>query len=282
MPKKSLVRPIALTVAGSDPGGGAGVQADLKTFAALGVYGYSALTAVIAQNSARITRLAPVAPAMVSAQIEAIAAERKPAAVKTGALANAAIVREAGRTLEALGLPAPVVDPVMISSSGSRLLDRAGAAALRTRLFPISRVVTPNVPEAQALSGIEIDGVEAMREAARRIVRLGARAVVVKGGHLAAGLDAIDLLYDGGGFVMLRAPRLAPGNAHGTGCAFSAAIAAYLARGADLEGAVRGAKKFVTAALERSFTLGRGGRPLLDHFAHGIARYPRRTSERTS
>lgn len=276
------MRPVALTIAGSDPGGGAGVQADLKTFAALGVYGYSALTAVIAQNSARVTRLAPVASSMVAAQIEAIAAERKPAAVKTGALANAAIVREVARILDVLGLPAPVVDPVMISSSGSRLLDRAGVAALRTRLVPISRIVTPNVPEAQALSGVKIDGVEAMREAARRIVRLGARAVVVKGGHLAARLDAIDLLYDRGGFVTLKAPRLAPGNAHGTGCAFSAAVAAYLARGVDLEGAVRRAKKFVTAALERSFTLGPRGRPILDHFARGVARHPRQTSNRTS
>jgi hydroxymethylpyrimidine/phosphomethylpyrimidine kinase len=266
----SGARPIGLTIAGGDPGGGAGLQADLKTFAALDVYGYSVLTAVIAQNSIRVTRLQPVDPAMVIAQIEAVAAERKPDAVKTGALAAKAIVDAVARAIRTLELPAPVVDPVMVSSSGARLLDRAGERAMRARLVPLARVVTPNVPEAEALAGIEIDGINAMREAARRIVRLGARAVVIKGGHLGPARDATDLLYDGRRFVVLSAPRLAVDDAHGTGCAFSAAIAAYLARRKSLEEAVRGAKRFVTRALKKSFTLG-NGRPILDHFAGGPA-----------
>jgi hydroxymethylpyrimidine/phosphomethylpyrimidine kinase len=271
MSARSKARPIALTIAGSDPGGGAGLQADLKTFAALGVYGYSVLTAMIAQNSIRVTRVEPVDAAMVIAQIEAVAAERMPDAVKTGVLADKGVVDAVARAIRTLKLPAPVIDPVMVSSSGARLLDRAGERAIRARLIPLARVVTPNVPEAEALAGIEIDGIDAMREAARRIVRLGARAAVIKGGHLGPACDAADLLYDGRRFVVLSATRLAVDDAHGTGCAFSAAIAAYLARRASLEEAVRGAKKFVTAALKKSFTLG-SGRPLLDHFARGLPR----------
>lgn len=271
MARGNSAPPAALTIAGSDPTAGAGIQADLKTFAALGVYGCSALTAVIAQNSARVTRVQPVEPAMVLAQIEAVAAERKPAAIKTGALATAAIVDAAVRALGALRLAAPVVDPVVRSSSGTRLLDRAGERALKTRLAPIARLVTPNVPEAEMLSGIEIGGTGALREAARRIVRLGARAVVITGGHLGPGSDASDLLYDGRAFIAFRAPRLKAGGAHGTGCAFSAAVAAYLARGAELEEAVRGAKRFVTAALRNAFRLGKG-RLVLDHCALGAAR----------
>ncbi len=257
-------RPCALTIAGSDPGGGAGVPADLKTFAALGVYGFSALTQVIAQNSRRVFNLTRVSPAMVVAQIEAVADERRPGAIKTGALGSAAIVGAVVRALRELKLAAPVVDPVMVSSSGTRLLDKAGEAALLVHLIPLARVVTPNLPEAQALSRMEIEGTAALREAARRIVRLGARAVVIKGGHLAG--PATDLLYDGRSFVTLEGERLSVADAHGTGCAFSAAIAANLARGRDLENAVRDAKQFVTAALRSSFRLGKG-RPLLDHFA---------------
>lgn len=259
-------RPTALTIAGSDPGGGAGVPADLKTFAALGVYGFSVITSVIAQNSTRVFRMAPIPPALVAAQIEAVTAERRAGAIKTGALATAAIVGAVAESITALRLPAPVVDPVMIASSGARLLDRAGESAMAGRLLPLARVVTPNIVEAQVLSGIEIDGTAATHEAARRIVRLGARAVVIKGGHLGASFDAIDLLYNGRSFITLNAPRIKVADAHGTGCAFSAAIAAYLARGRDLENAVRGAKQFVTAALRASFRFGKG-RPLLDHFA---------------
>jgi hydroxymethylpyrimidine kinase/phosphomethylpyrimidine kinase len=263
--------PVAMTVAGSDPSGGAGLQADLKTFAALGVHGYSVVTAIIAQSSARVVRVAPVAPAMLAAQIEVLAAECRPAALKTGALATAANVRAAAAAIVRCKLPAPVVDPVMVASSGARLLDRAGEADLRIHLLPIARVCTPNLPEAERLSGLAIDSPAAMRAAARAICALGARAVVIKGGHQVAGQRGapssrvIDLLYDGRGFIELTAARIPGGGAHGTGCAFAAAIAAMLARGADLEAAVRAAKAFVTRALRRSYVLGSRGRPLLGH-----------------
>jgi hydroxymethylpyrimidine/phosphomethylpyrimidine kinase len=255
----------ALTIAGSDPSGGAGIQADLKTFAALEVYGFSALTAVIAQNSSRVLRVAALNPAMVAAQIEAVALEHKPNAVKIGALGTAAIVKAVAAALSEHKLAAPVIDPVLLSSSGARLLSKAGEAALLADLLPLARVVTPNIPEAEILVGIEIKTPADLHEAARRFVRLGARAVVIKGGHLTTDSDATDLLYNGRSFVALKAARIA-GDAHGTGCAFSAAIAAYLARGRNLEGAVRGAKEFVTAAIAASFRFGKG-RAILDHFA---------------
>ncbi len=318
--RKSVAKkPVALTIAGSDPSGGAGFQADLKTFAALKVYGFSVITAVIAQNSAKVVRVAPVDAAMVTAQLEALASERRPDALKTGALANAAVVLAVAEAIRALKMPAPVVDPVLIASSGARLLDADGEAAMRALIFPLARVVTPNIPEAEALSGVVIDGREAMRAAARALCRMGARAVVIKGGHpytggsadgaparargagsaaagaggvaarsggsgaaaMAAasgapragrrshrggGATAMDLLYDGRNFVELAGERIPGGGAHGTGCAFSAAIAAYLARGAELEAAVRGAKRFVARALRHGFALG-AGRTMLDHFA---------------
>ncbi|MFZ0889126.1 MAG: bifunctional hydroxymethylpyrimidine kinase/phosphomethylpyrimidine kinase [Candidatus Binataceae bacterium] len=258
----------ALTIAGSDPSGGAGIQADLKTFAALRVYGCSAITSVIAQNSAGVRRVAPVEAAMVAAQIETIFAERRPDAIKTGAMARADIVRAVARTIRRLRLPAPVVDPVIVASSGMRLIERGGEKAIRTQLIPLARIVTPNIPEARLLSGVAIDGVESMRAAARTILAMGARAVVIKGGHLGRGAQAIDLLYDGRRWLELSGERIAGGeDIHGTGCAFSAAIAAWLARGATLEDSVRRAKAYVTLAIRRRIRLGRRGRPMLDHFA---------------
>ena len=259
----------ALTIAGSDPSGGAGIQADLKTFAALRVYGCSAITSVIAQNSAGVRRVAPVEAAMVAAQIETIFAERRPDAIKTGVLARADIVEAVARTIRRLRLPAPVVDPVIVASSGRRLIDRAGVKAIRTRLLPLARIVTPNIAEARLLSGVAIDGVASMRAAAEVIVAMGAPAVVIKGGHLGRDTPALDLFYDGRRFVELASPRIRGGaDVHGTGCAFSAAIAAALARGESLEDAVRRAKAFVTRALRRRVTVGRG-RPMLGHFAKG-------------
>ena len=258
----------ALTIAGTDSGGGAGIQADLKTFATLGVYGFSVITAVVAQNSSRVLRTAPMESAMVAAQIEAVALERKPNAIKIGVLATASIVKAVAAALAQFKLAAPVIDPVLISSSGTRLLSKAGAVALLTDLVPQARVVTPNIPEAEMLSRIKILTPADAHEAARRLVKRGARAVVIKGGHLGPATDAIDLLYDGRSFLALRAQRVAA-DAHGTGCAFSAALAAYLARGRSLEDSVRGAKEFVTAALIASFKFGKG-RPLLDHFAASL------------
>ena len=260
--------PVALTIAGSDPGGGAGLQADLKTFAALGVYGYSVISEAVAQNSWQVADVEPMPPEMVEAQLNTLALECAPRAVKTGALANAAIVKVVARAIERLKLPAPVVDPVLVSSSGARLIGPKGERALRKRLVPLALIVTPNVPEAEGLSQVKIDSDAAIREAAKKILKLGARAVVIKGGHREDDRYATDFFYDGRRFVELKGPRIAGGGAHGTGCAFSAAIAAHLARGADLEDAVRGAKRYVTAALRHSFKLGKG-RALLDHFARG-------------
>lgn len=265
--KRTIDKKVALTIAGSDPGGGAGIQADLKTFAALGVYGYSAITAVIAQNSAAVSRCVPVDPAMVGAQIETLAAERPPDAIKTGALGTARIVEAVADSISSLELPAPVVDPVLVSTAGARLLDRAGECALRERLFAQARLVTPNLAEAQALSGVEGSNAAAVREMARVLHAAGARAVLIKGGHLNSPTEATDLLYDGRRFTALRAERIAGGGAHGLGCALSAAIAAYLALGMELAEAVRRAKQYVNAALRASFKLGAGTRPLLDHFA---------------
>ncbi len=264
-----------MTIAGSDPGGGAGLQADLKTFAAHRVYGFSVITAVIAQNSAQVSRVEPVAASLVMEQIATLVDERLPDAIKTGALGNAEIVGAITQAIRDFKLPAPVVDPVLISSSGARLLNADGENVLRSLLLPLARVITPNVPEAEALAGLAIDGPVAMREAARRLRKLGARAVLIKGGHpFAGGADAIgstavDLLYDGRRFTEFSARRIAGDGAHGTGCAFSAAITALLARGEDLEAAVRGAKAFVTRALRNRFILGGPGRALLDHFARG-------------
>jgi hydroxymethylpyrimidine/phosphomethylpyrimidine kinase len=265
---------VALTIAGSDPGGGAGIQADLKTFAALGVYGYSAITSIIAQNSSTVNRVAPVEAAMVAAQIETLTAERRPDAIKTGALGTAKIVEAVADAISRLDLPAPVVDPVLISSAGTRLFDPAGKRAMLRRLLPLARIVTPNLAEAQALSGVDGASPAAIRAMARALGQAGARAVLIKGGHTdfeagsstEARAQSIDLLYDGREFVELRAARIPGGGAHGLGCALSAAIAAYLAQGMDLVGAVRRAKRYVTAALGASFKLGRG-RAVLDHFA---------------
>ena len=263
---------VALTIAGSDPGGGAGIQADLKTFAALGLYGYSAITSIIAQNSSTVNRVVPVEAAMVAAQIETLLAERKPDAIKTGALGTAKIVEAVANAISGLDLPAPVVDPVLISSAGARLLDPVGERALLRRLLPLARIVTPNLAEAQALSGIDGASAAAIQAMARALHKAGARAVLIKGGHIGSSSDgraqSIDLLFDGREFIEIRAARIPGGGAHGLGCALSAAITAYLAQGMDLVGAVRRAKRYVTGALAASFKLG-AGRAVLDHFARG-------------
>ncbi len=263
--------PVALTIAGSDPGGGAGIQADLKTFAALGVYGYSVITDVIAQNSFRVAETNPVAPALVIAQIESLAAECLPRAIKTGALGNAAIVKAVARAIVKLAMPAPVVDPVIIASSGTRLLEAAGERAIRDLLIPLASIVTPNIAEAEAITAIRIDTDVAIREAARRIVAMGARAVVIKrrtSQERRAREREVDrpVLRRAADSPELTSNRIPGGGAHGTGCAFSAAIAAYLARGKNLEEAVRSAKRYVTRALKHRFSLGKG-RAVLDHFA---------------
>ena len=253
--------PIALTVAGSDPSGGAGIQADLKTFHQLGVYGTSAITLITVQNSVGITRVEPLAADLIAQQIGAVLADFPPRAVKTGALGGVAAIE----IIAAAHLPCPlVVDPVMIGKHGISLLDEAARGALRDRLLPRAALVTPNLYEASVLAGIHVDSPESMKEAARRIRDLGAAAVLVKGGHLDG--DALDLLLVDGVFEEFVSPRVVTPHTHGTGCTYSAAITALLARGESLPHAVRGAKTFITEAIRGAPGLGAGCGPV-NHWA---------------
>jgi hydroxymethylpyrimidine/phosphomethylpyrimidine kinase len=254
----------ALTIAGSDSGGGAGIQADLKTFAAHGVFGTSAVTAITAQNTLGVTAWEAVASDLVTAQIEAVASDIGVDAVKTGMLANAAIVEAVGAAIASLDLPRVVVDPVMVAKGGAKLLDDEAIEAMKAELLPRAFVVTPNVLEASALAGIPVRNVDEARAAAERIAALGAAAVIVKGGHL-PGADAIDVFFDGREFVELRAPRIETRHTHGTGCTFSSAIAANLALGRPLGDAVARAKAYLTDAIRRAPGLG-GGHGPLGHF----------------
>lgn len=256
--------PAALTIAGSDSGGGAGIQADLKTFAAHGVYGTCAITALTAQNTLGVAGIHVVPDDFVTAQIEAVAGDIGCQAVKTGMLATARIVEAVAAAVESFDLPNLVVDPVMVAKSGDHLLDEEAVHALRWTLLRLARVVTPNIPEAEVLAKMDVRTVDDMREAARRIAMLKPAAVVIKGGHL-AGPQVIDLLFENGEFHEFAGPRIEGRNTHGTGCTFAAAIAAHLARGAELKDAVRDAKTYVAGAMSPGIPLGRGHRPL-DHF----------------
>jgi hydroxymethylpyrimidine/phosphomethylpyrimidine kinase len=253
---------VALTIAGSDSGGGAGIQADLRTFAAHGLHGASAITAVTAQNTVAVIDYVALEPRMVVAQIDAVASDMPVAAVKTGMLANRPIVEAVAEAVARLRLPHLVVDPVMVAKSGARLLDSAAEAVYRERLFPLAEIVTPNLAEAEALLARPVRSVEAMARAARDLHSLGPRAVLVKGGHLEG--DPVDVFFDGQRTEELRAPRIATRNTHGTGCTLSAAIAARLALGVDALEAVRGAKAYLTDALRGAYALGRGAGPV-DH-----------------
>ena len=260
---------VALTIAGSDSGGGAGIQADLHTFAAHGLHGTSAITAVTAQNSVTVTDYVALEPRMVVAQVEAVASDMPVAAVKTGMLASAAIVGAVADVLRRLGLPHVVVDPVMVAKGGARLLDPSAERAYVERLLPLAHVLTPNLPESEALLGRPVRTREAMQDAARDLHALGPRLVVVKGGHL-EGEEAVDVLYDGRPLEELSAPRVHTDNTHGTGCTYSAAIAARLALGAEPFEAVRGAKDYLTEAIRRAYSVGRGHGPV-DHL-HPLTR----------
>jgi hydroxymethylpyrimidine/phosphomethylpyrimidine kinase len=254
----------ALTIAGSDSGAGAGIQADLKTFAAHGVYGTSAVTALTAQNTLGVLGVHAVPAEFVTLQIEAVVSDIGCDAVKTGMLATSAIVEAVAAAVEALELPNLVVDPVMVAKGGDRLLDDDAVHAVRVSLFKLARVVTPNVPEAEALCGTTIRSIDDMREAGRRLLLLGPKAVVIKGGHL-SGSESVDLFVEAGNELPLIAPRLNVRHTHGTGCTFAAAIAARLARGESLDSAVRGAKDFVTGAMRHGIDVGSGHQPL-GHF----------------
>ena len=269
-------RPTALTIAGSDSIAGAGIQADLKTFAALGVYGVSALTAVTAQNTTGVTDVFALPPQAVREQIDQIAKDVAIIAVKTGMLATADIVGVVSDWVARLERRNLVVDPVMAAGrlregfdepgldAGRTLLAPDAVSILRTRLLPLATVVTPNVAEAEALCGVRVDSISSAREAARRIAGFGATAVVIKGGHL-SGPQAIDVLFHAEIFVELAAPRVDVGAVHGTGCTFASAVAAGLALGDDIPAAVQRAKRYITGAIEHSFAIGHGAR-ILDHF----------------
>jgi hydroxymethylpyrimidine/phosphomethylpyrimidine kinase len=253
---------VVLTIAGSDSGGGAGIQADLRTFAAHRLHGTSAITAVTAQNSVGVTDWLALPPRLVASQIEAVATDMTVAATKTGMLASAEIIAAVADAAARLQLGPLVVDPVMVAKSGDRLLDAAAERAYVERLFPRAALVTPNLFEAEALLGRPVRDLPAMRDAARALAALGARAVLVKGGALAG--EAVDVFFDGERLVDIPGPRVDTRNVHGTGCTLSAAICARLAQGEPLLDAVRGAKAYLVEALRRSYTVGRGRGPV-DH-----------------
>jgi hydroxymethylpyrimidine/phosphomethylpyrimidine kinase len=254
----------ALTIAGSDPSGGAGVQADLKTFAAHGVYGLSVVTAVTAQNTTGVSGFAALSADLVTLQIETIVSDIRPDAAKTGMLANAAIVEAVAAAVIDLDIPLLVVDPVMIAKSGDALVDDEAVGAMKTELLPRAMVVTPNIPEAETLSGIAIRTDADRRAAAREIQALGARAVLIKGGHLES-TEIVDLLYDGHRFLEFTIERVAGRATHGTGCTFAAALAARLALGGNLDEAIAGAQRYIAGAIRHAPNLGRGHGPM-NHF----------------
>lgn len=254
----------ALTIAGSDSGAGAGIQADLKTFAAHGVYGLTAITAVTAQNTLGVTCFEALPADLVTAQIEAVASDIGVHAAKTGMLANAAIVEAVAAAVEDLEIPLLVVDPVMVAKSGDRLVDDEAVGAMKSELLRRAHVVTPNIPEAETLADMRIASETDRHEAARRILRLGAAAVIIKGGHL-PGPDIVDLLYDGHHFLEFRGPRIPGRHTHGTGCTFAAAIAANLALGRGLADSVPLAQEYVAGGIRHGLEIGRGHAPL-HHF----------------
>lgn len=252
--------PVALTIAGSDSGGGAGIQADLKTFAVLGVHGTSAITAITAQNTVGVTDVLELPVRMIQSQIAAIVEDMEVRAAKTGMLSSSEIIEAVAAAITKHGLRNLVVDPVMVAKGGAKLLRDDAVQALRMRLLPLAAVVTPNLPEAEVLLGRRIRTLPERRQAARDLVALGAKAAVVKGGH--AETDVIDVYWDGFQIVDLPAKRVATSNTHGSGCVFSAAIAAGLAKGSEPLAAVREAKVFISHAIENSLEVGHGHGPV--------------------
>lgn len=256
--------PVALTIAGSDSGGGAGIQADIKTFAALGVFGTTAITSVTSQNTLGVHAVRNMPPDTVHSQIVAVMDDLNPAAVKTGMLSNKAIIEAVAEELRRYSVQNFVLDPVMVSETGHALLESDAIETLIKDLFPLALVVTPNRFEAEALTGLTIGDEAEMVSAARRISEWGPKFVLVKGGHM-AGEDAVDMLFDGETVTRLAAPRIATANTHGTGCTYAAAIAANLAHGRPVSDAVQAAKDYVTGAIQHGFSLGGGAGPL-NHF----------------
>jgi hydroxymethylpyrimidine/phosphomethylpyrimidine kinase len=257
--------PKALTIAGSDSGAGAGIQADLKTFAAIGVYGTSVITAITAQNTVGVTKIVELSPDIIAAQIDAVIEDIGAQALKTGMLGNSAIIETVAGKIREHNLKQLVVDPVMVAKSGDLLLRKDAIDALRSRLIPLAAIVTPNIPEAEELTAMKLRGQKDLERAAQKIIDTGAKSVVIKGGHRRG--PAVDLFFDGKKFRGLRSRRIRTRHTHGTGCTFSAAIAAYLAKGESLENAVILAKKFITEAIAQAYAIGAGHSPVHHFFA---------------
>ncbi len=255
----------ALTIAGSDSGAGAGIQADLKTFSALGVYGSTVITAITAQNTLGVTAVHEIPTEIIAAQIDAVMSDIGAQAAKTGMLSSAEIIETVAEGVRRHGLEKLVVDPVMVAKSGDRLLREDAVEALRQVLLPLALVVTPNAPEAEVLAGRAVRSETDMVEAARAIHALGPRYVVVKGGHLPG--DAVDILFDGRTVERFALPRVPTRHTHGTGCTFSAAIAAYLARGEEVPSAVWHAKQYLHEALRHAYPIGAGQSPVHHFYA---------------
>ena len=260
--------PVALTIAGSDSGGGAGIQADLKTFHAFGAFGATAITAITVQNTLGVTGVHPVPIDVVQGQIAAVAEDLPPAACKTGMLATAGLVRAVAASIREHALPAYVLDPVMVATSGDRLLDRDAERTIVEELLPLCTLVTPNLDEAALLAGFPVEDPPAMRRAAEALVARGARAALLKGGHLRAD-TLVDVLFDGREWHEWRRPRLDTRSTHGTGCTLSAAVAAGLAHGRDLRAAVEDALDYVQRAIREAPGLGAGHGPL-NHLVSGM------------
>jgi len=264
--------PVALTIAGSDSGGGAGIQADLKTFAVLGVHGTSAITAITAQNTMGVTDILELPTSLIREQIRVVVEDIGVQATKTGMLSSPEIIEAVATSIELHGLRALVVDPVMVAKGGAKLLHDDAVATIRARLIPLAAIITPNLPETEVLLGRSITTIEERRQAARDLVAMGARAAVVKGGHARG--DVTDVYFDGTELVELPGRRIDTPNTHGSGCVFSAAITANLARGAEPLEAVREAKDFITQAIAQSLEIGHGHGPVNPVFgpAFGLRR----------
>ncbi len=257
-----------MTIAGSDSGGGAGIQADLKTYSALGVFGTSTLTAITAQNTVGVTAVHEIPTDVIAAQIDAVVSDIGADAVKTGMLSSSAIVATVAEAVRRHGITNLVVDPVMVAKSGDRLLREEAIATICSELIPLAKVVTPNIPEAEELTGRSIESDDDVRRAAEAIIGMGAKSVVVKGGHREG--PPTDVLYDGEEFLEFTAERIPSTNTHGTGCTFASAVAAGLAHGLETPAAVRQAKDYVTAAISAAYPIGQGHGPL--HHFHAFWR----------
>lgn len=260
-----MLLPTALTVAGSDCSGGAGVQADLKTFSANGVFGMSVITSVVAENTSRVISVQNITPQMISDQFDAVFEDIKVNAVKVGMLSDETRMEIVAQKLKEYSPEYVVIDPVMIAKGGHALMEQSAMDTLKKLIIPLSFVLTPNIPEAEAVTGMKICNTEDMKKAAGIIYGLGAKNVIIKGGHLDGDNESSDVLFDGSDFYYFTSKRINTKNTHGTGCTFSSAIAANLAKGRSVYDSVSEAKKYVQTAIEHSLDIGKGHGPT-NHF----------------